>query len=80
VNARDDSAAIDFFASTFASGDGKNLQRVIVERDESYKRQHAAILSGKPGAACTYAEGFGVLRLISAVERAAAEKCWIEAA
>ncbi len=80
VNARDDSAAVEFFTSTFSHGDGKTPERIEVEREESYRRQHAAILSGRPGAACTYAEGYAVLRLIDAVERAAAEKRWLEAA
>ena len=55
---------------------GKSPERIEVEREESYRRQHAAILSGNPGAACTYAEGYRVLRLIHAVERAAAEGSW----
>jgi predicted dehydrogenase len=80
VNARDDSASVEFFSFTFAQGDGKNPERIEVEREESYRRQHAAILSGTPGAACTYAEGYDVLRLIDAVERAAAEKRWLAAA
>lgn len=80
VNARDDSATVEFFSSTFAAGDGKNPERVVVEREESYRAQHAAILSGSPGDACTYADGYGVLRLIDAVERAAAERRWLSAA
>jgi predicted dehydrogenase len=80
VNARDDSAIVEFFASTFAAGDGKNPERIEVEREESYRRQHAAILSGRPGAACTYGEGYATLRLIEAIERAAAERRWLEAA
>jgi len=80
VNARDDSAAVEFFSSTFASGDGTNPERIVVEREESYRAQHAAILSGNPGDACTYAKGYEVLRLIDAVERAAAERRWLVAA
>ena len=80
VNARDDSAVVEFFASTFSAGDGKNPERIEVEREESYRRQHAGILSEHPGAACTYADGYDVLRLIAAIERAAAERRWLEAA
>jgi predicted dehydrogenase len=80
VNARDDSAVVEFFTSTFSAGDGKNPERIEVDREESYRRQHAAILSGQPGAACTYAEGYATLRLIDAVERAASERRWLEAA
>jgi predicted dehydrogenase len=80
VNARDDSAVVEFFAGTFAAGDGKAPEHIAVEREESYRRQHEAILSGRPGAACTYAEGYDVLRLIAAIERAAAERRWLEAA
>jgi predicted dehydrogenase len=56
VNARDDSATVEFFSGTFSAGDGKNPERIEVEREESYRRQHAAILSGEPGAACTWSE------------------------
>lgn len=80
VNARDDSAVLEFFSGTFAAGDGKSPERFVVEREESYRRQHAAILSPDPGDACTYEEGHAVLRLIDAVERAAAERRWIAAA
>ena len=79
VNADDDFAVIEFFSSTFAAGDGKNPEHIAVEREESYRRQHAAILSPDPGAACTYREGYAVLRLIDAIERAAAERRWVEA-
>jgi predicted dehydrogenase len=79
VNAADDSAVIEFFSGTFASGDGKAPEHFAVEREESYRRQHAAVLSSDPGAACTYREGYAVLRLIAAIERAAAERRWIEA-
>lgn len=80
VNARDDSAAVEFFSSTFSAGDGKNPERIAVEREESYRRQHVAVLSGQPGAACSYAEGYATLRLIDAVERAAADGRWLAAA
>lgn len=80
VNAADDSAVAEFFAGTFAAGDGKNSEHIAVEREESYRRQHDAILAARPGAACTYGEGYSVLRLIDAIERAAAEKRWIAAA
>jgi predicted dehydrogenase len=80
VNARDDSAAVEFFSNTFSAGNGKTPERIEVDREESYRRQHAAILSGRPGDACTYAEGYATLRLIDAVERAAAERRWLEAA
>lgn len=80
INARDDSATVEFFSSTFSAGDGKAPELIAVEREESYRRQHAAILSGDPGAACTYAEGYQTLRLIDAIERAAAEGRWLAAA
>ena len=80
VNADGDSATVEFFSSMFAAGDGTNPERIVVEREYSYRGQHAAILSGRPGHACIYAEGYDVLRLIDAIERAAAEKIWVAAA
>jgi predicted dehydrogenase len=80
VNAADDTATIEFSAATFSRGDGKAPEHIPVDRDESYRRQHEAILSGSPGPACTYRAGYDVLRLIDAIERAAAERRWLAAA
>jgi predicted dehydrogenase len=79
VTAQDDTASVDFIAGTFSSGDEPEPEPVKLDRDETYRRQHTALLAGAPAAACTYAEGYAVLRLIDAVEQAAAHGRWVEA-
>jgi len=53
-------------------------ERFAAERDDSYRLQHRAVLSGLPGP-CTGAEGLAVLALAAAIERAAAERAWVHA-
>ncbi len=48
------------------------------DRDHTYRAQHQALLSGSPGAACTYAEALGVMQTIQAIEHASQASTWIE--
>jgi predicted dehydrogenase len=77
VEAADASATVDLDAQTFASSDLDAPERIAVEREASYRAQHAAIVSGDAQQACTFGEGVAVLRLIAAIERASAERCWV---
>lgn len=79
VNARDDTACVDFIGQSFSAGDGRNPERIETDRDESYRRQHMAILSGESGHACSYSEGLAVMNLISAIEEAARCDVWFAA-
>lgn len=49
-----------------------------VERDDTYIRQHQAMLSGRHEDLCSLREGLEVLGTIEAVERAAATLTWVE--
>lgn len=48
-----------------------------VERDQTYREMHEAILSGKTGTLCTLDEGLEALRLIAASESAANKREWV---
>jgi predicted dehydrogenase len=48
-----------------------------VERDQSYREMHSAMLGGNSKMGCTFSEGFEVLKMIDAAERAVFEHCWV---
>lgn len=52
-------------------------RRFEVGRDETYVRQHQAVLAGDESTLCSAEEGLEVVRLIDAAERAAAGKIWV---
>jgi predicted dehydrogenase len=54
-----------------------DLRRFEVGRDETYVRQHRAVLAGDGSTLCSAEEGLEVVRLIDAAERAAAGKIWV---
>lgn len=56
--------------------DGKT-ENVTVERDQTYREQHQAILGGKREKLCTADEALEVLRVIDAAERSAREGKWV---
>ncbi|MBU2632060.1 MAG: gfo/Idh/MocA family oxidoreductase, partial [Proteobacteria bacterium] len=49
-----------------------------VEKDATYRDQHKALLFHGTQVACTYDEGFEVLELIEAAEKASKEGVWIK--
>lgn len=48
-----------------------------VDRDESYREMHRALLEGNHRDVCTFAEGLDVVRMIAAAEQAVVEGRWI---
>ena len=48
-----------------------------IERDQTYRQMHEAILSGKTDTLCTLNEGLEALRLIAASELAAKNREWV---
>lgn len=56
--------------------DGQSEQ-FHVERDESYRLQHQAVMSRERDSLCSVSEGMAVLGLIDAAERAAGRKEWV---
>ena len=51
-----------------------------VDRNDSYRAMHHAMLSGDQGQLCTFKEGARVMDFIAAIERAAASDGWARAA
>ncbi|TLS19665.1 MAG: Gfo/Idh/MocA family oxidoreductase [Betaproteobacteria bacterium] len=68
---------IDLIAGTLAI-DGAT-EYFTMERDQTYRDQHLAILSGRTDELPSFAEGIAVMGTIDAVERAAREKRWVSA-
>ena len=77
VNAREGSVVIDLGGRTFLDGEAGLAEHFALERDETCRLQHEALLRREPGFTCTYREGFESLRLVEAVERASLERRWI---
>lgn len=70
-------AEADFIAGTLTIDGERTVFEV--ERDETYRAMHRAMLSGTPVHACSPEEAMKVLRTIAAIEEAAARQAWIEA-
>jgi predicted dehydrogenase len=73
----DSTLAADFVSGTLAIN-GK-VEAVDAPRDESYRRQLRAMLSGNTQDLCDAAGGLAVLGLIEAIERAAQDGVWVSA-
>jgi len=50
---------------------------VAVERDQTYREQHLAMLAGDTEVLCTFEEALAVVRTIDLAQRAAAESAWV---
>lgn len=68
---------LDLITGTLAI-DGAT-ERFSMERDQTYRDQHLAILSGRPDDLPSFAEGVAVMATIDAIECAAREKRWVSA-
>jgi len=53
-------------------------ESVVVERDDTYRTEHQAMLAGNTGGLCTLEEAMETLVTIDAAERAAASHAWVE--
>jgi predicted dehydrogenase len=54
-------------------------KRFEVERDDTYRAQHKAMLAGDLTRACSIADAERVMQLVAAAERSAAEGSWVAA-
>lgn len=54
-----------------------NSETFSVERDQTYREMHEAVLSGKTDMLCTLEEGLEALRLVVASESAASKREWV---
>jgi predicted dehydrogenase len=78
VTARAASTSVDLISGSFVASDERQEDPLRLGRDETYRRQHLAMLSTMPDPACTFLEGCGVVHLIESIEEAAAKRAWVE--
>lgn len=77
ANTADHTYVVDF-AQAALIRDGE-AQKFSVDRDDTYRAQHRAMLAGDASQLCSLAEGARVMDLIAAAERAASERAWVAA-
>ena len=77
VNTRAHSFAVDF-GQVVLMCDGE-VQQFTVDRDDTYRAQHRAMLAGDASHLCGLTEGEDVMSLIAASERAARDGTWVSA-
>jgi predicted dehydrogenase len=77
VNTASHTYAADLVRATFER-DG-NVQEFKVERDDTYRAQHRAMLAGDTSRLCSLADGARVMQFIAAVERSGRERVWVSA-
>jgi predicted dehydrogenase len=77
VNTSTHTFAIDFGQAVLIR-DGET-QRFTVDRDDTYRAQHMAMLNGDTSRLCGLDEGENVMNLITASEKAACEQVWVAA-
>lgn len=56
---------------------GGETERLSVERDDTYRSQHRAVLESRHEDLCTAGEARDVLHLVEALERAIATRAWV---
>jgi predicted dehydrogenase len=75
VNTRSHCFAVDLSQAVFIR-DG-DVQQLKVDRDDTYRAQHQAILAGDTSRLCDLTQGENVMKLIAAAERSARECMWV---
>jgi predicted dehydrogenase len=77
INTANHTYAADLVRATLEC-DGK-VQAFKVERDDTYRAEHRAMLADDTSRLCSLAEGARVMQFIAAVERSARERAWVSA-
>ena len=77
VNTADHTYVVDFGQAALIR-DGE-AQKFTIDRDDTYRAQHRAMLAGDTSHLCSLDEGTRVMELIAAAERAAHEHAWVAA-
>jgi predicted dehydrogenase len=75
VNTDECSMEADLISGTLTVD--RNTEAFNVERDDTYRMMHAAVLAGDTQMLCTVEEGLRTMKLIEASERAAARGEWV---
>lgn len=71
------SVRLDLAAGTVETDDG--VETFTTERNDTYRAQHEAMVSGNDAIICNISEGLQVMRLIDACEHAAGSGNWVQA-
>ncbi|MFC5604722.1 Gfo/Idh/MocA family protein [Sporosarcina koreensis] len=65
----------DFIQNSLQIND--ELIQFNVGRDETYKKQHQAVLNGENEFLCSYEKGLDIVKMIEMAEKASKEKVWV---
>ena len=76
LNVQGMSLKADLIANTLERN--HECKQYHVERNDTYRKQHQAMLSGKLSHLCSFEQGMAVLELIESAEIASEKKLWIE--
>lgn len=76
VHHEDGTTRLDFIAGTLVEN-GEIVDSATLDRNETYRRQHLAVLRGESGTFCSYGEGLAVVAAIEAIETSAETGKWI---
>ncbi len=75
INTNNETYKVDFIKNTLQLDD--EITTFTVERDDTYRSQHDAILTNEVGSLCTYIEGLSVVKMIEMAEKASNKKVWV---
>lgn len=66
---------IDFISGTFQAD--KEIVLVDSHRDDTYLKQHHAVIEGLSSDLCKYGDGLNIVHMIEAIERSSSQKEWV---
>ncbi|WP_026908874.1 Gfo/Idh/MocA family protein [Paucisalibacillus globulus] len=74
VNAEEKTYKIDLISNTLQINE--QVFTFNVERNETYKNQHIAVINGDRDFLCSYKEGINIVKMIGAIEKSSEAKEW----
>lgn len=77
INAGETTYCADLLGGSLHEGHDALLVAEALDIDDTYRREHEAILAGRPTQCCTLSEGELVRSMIAAAERAARDGVWV---
>jgi predicted dehydrogenase len=75
INTDSHTFELDFVRGTLARD--REVEKLEVERDHTYRAMHGALLAGDTAVACSFEEGLRTLRLIDAARSASTTAAWV---
>lgn len=75
INTEKSTYKADFIQNTLQIND--ELLQFNVEKDDTYKKQHLAILNDENEYLCSYENGLSIVKMIEKAEQASKEKVWV---